>query len=358
MNKQQRTNNKQQRTNNKQQRTNNKITRLNSTEKALIPAYREKWRAYGLSTEPIDHQLAAEIIQNLYGFLNLSPPELLFVDSPAEGLELVLHCNQENMYGKLHWFFNRKLWRKITLQLDSRVLNKLEIELEMALALQLFSQYSLHVCNQIGISGNPHIRPEMWAGYGSWLDFAMELLHCKCDRYIWNSFQSLIMDCGNVYMYEKMAVICDRPHRLTFDPERRLHGSGVPAIEYGDDFKVYAYHGVRLPEKYGSLPDYQWQPEWLLSEKNAEMRRVLIQTIGYKRICEALQAVELDSWREYTLIKIENEVDVEPIHLLRMTCPSTGRIHVLRVPPERRSALEAISWINWDIDPKDFALST
>lgn len=36
------------------------------------------------------------------------------------------------------------------------------------------------------------------------------------------------------------------------------------------------------------------------------------------------------------------EIDVEPIHLLKMTCPSTRHIHVLRVPPDIFSAREAI----------------
>ena len=31
-----------------------------------------------------------------------------------------------------------------------------------------------------------------------------------------------------------------------------------------------------------------------------------------------------------------------------MTCPSTGHIHALRVPPDVESAKEAIRWINWD----------
>lgn len=41
-----------------------------------------------------------------------------------------------------------------------------------------------------------------------------------------------------------------------------------------------------------------------------------------------------------------------------MTCPSTGRIYVLRVPPNIQSAHQAISWVNWGIDPEDFAIQT
>ncbi|WP_293349794.1 MULTISPECIES: hypothetical protein [unclassified Microcoleus] len=84
---------------------------------------------------------------------------------------------------------------------------------------------------------------------------------------------------------------------------------------------------------------------------------MLIQGIGYARICSELQAVELDSWQEYTLLKIDN-ADVEPIYLLKMTCPSMGFIHALRVPPDVRSAREAICWVNWDIEPEEFSVQT
>ncbi|MFB2923708.1 MULTISPECIES: leucine-rich repeat domain-containing protein [Aerosakkonema] len=117
---------------------------------------------------------------------------------------------------------------------------------------------------------------------------------------------------------------------------------------------VYDFY---LPNKY-FLPQHEWQAQWLLEEKNAEIRRLLIQKIGYARICQELQATELDSWREYTLLKIDSNVDVEPIYLLKMTCPSTGFIHVLRVPPNMTSAREAIRWVNWGIDPSEFSVES
>jgi Leucine-rich repeat (LRR) protein len=120
--------------------------------------------------------------------------------------------------------------------------------------------------------------------------------------------------------------------------------------------KVRAF-GVELSRQYWTHLS-QWKAEWLLTENNAELRRVLIQQIGYDRICEELKTVELDSWREYTLLKIDANVDVEPIHLLKMICPSTNRIHVLRTPPDITSAREAIAWCNWDIDPEQFSVES
>ncbi|BAY83843.1 hypothetical protein NIES267_33370 [Calothrix parasitica NIES-267] len=84
----------------------------------------------------------------------------------------------------------------------------------------------------------------------------------------------------------------------------------------------------------------------------------MIQGIGYNKIIEELKATQIDSWQEYRLLKIERNIDIESIYLLKMTCPSTGHIHVLRVPPNMSSAKEAITWVNWVVEPEDFAVQT
>lgn len=92
----------------------------------------------------------------------------------------------------------------------------------------------------------------------------------------------------------------------------------------------------------------------MLKEENAERRRVLIEGIGYERIIDELEAKELSSFREYKLFQVAQEVDVEPIMLLTMTCPSTEHKHCLRVPPDMTSAEEAVTWCNWGTHPEEF----
>jgi len=174
---------------------------------------------------------------------------------------------------------------------------------------------------------------------------------------ILRSQKLLFEHCGWIFPFEKICAVCDRPRHLRFDSQHRLHAEAEPAIEFADGWNFYYYHGVGLPEKYGKVHPNQWQSQWLLTEKNAEVRRVLIQGIGYDRIIQELQAKQIDSWQEYALLQIEN-ADVEPICLLKMTCPSTGFIHALRVPPNLKSAREAIRWVNWDIDPEEFSVQT
>jgi hypothetical protein len=190
-------------------------------------------------------------------------------------------------------------------------------------------------------------------------DYGISVLNLPYEQIEWEALQSLVKNCGSmIFPYEEVCLVCDRPRILSFDNQQRLHAEGKPAIQFADGYSLYAYHGVKLPEKYGTLHPNQWQAKWLLEEDNAELRRVLTQGIGYERLIQELQATELDSYQEYTLLKIDNDVDIEPISLLKMICPSTGFIHVLRVPPDVNSAREAIHWVNWGIAPEEFAVQT
>ncbi|WP_414623909.1 DUF6745 domain-containing protein [Calothrix sp. CCY 0018] len=201
----------------------------------------------------------------------------------------------------------------------------------------------------------------------SYYDFCISVLDYPHDEQRWQILQNIVINCPWFFPFQEICFICNRPIKLSFDRENRLHADGEAAIEHADGYKVYANSGVLLPDKYGTIPTSEWKSQWLLSERNAELRRILVQGVGNYRICEELGAVELDSWQEYTLLKIENYIEVdewasqdanEAMHLLKMTCPSTGHIHFLRVPPDINSAREAITWVNWGIDPEEFAVQT
>ena len=201
-----------------------------------------------------------------------------------------------------------------------------------------------------------HLTEFLISKFGVTLDLkAQEILRCK---------QQLFENCGWILPFEKICVVCDRPLHLRFDAKIGYTLKEKPAIAFADGYSLYFHHGVKLPEKYGKVHPDCWQAEWLLSEENAELRRLLIQRIGYDRICQELAVTELDSWQEYTLLSIEfnddfdREGNAKPVYLLKMTCPSTGHIHALRVPPDVRSAKEAIRWVNWDIDPEEFSVQT
>lgn len=260
-----------------------------------------------------------------------------------------------------------ELFRQLKNQLQESLQQELETILYRPVRLPLEQHLEKHVYSLLNKSWHPGlkthldqcIRPEYWASWASLFDYSISVLNCpQTHRRKWAVFQEIVKNCGWIFSYEKVCAVVVRPLQLSFDNTYRLHAEGQPALRYPDGFSVYCYRGVFLPEKYGRLHPHQWQAQWLLTEKNLEVRRALIQGIGYGRISQELESTRLNSWHQYTLLSINPPIDVQPVHLLKMTCPSTQLIHVLRVPPNLYSAREAIRWTNWGIEPFEFAIQT
>ena len=119
------------------------------------------------------------------------------------------------------------------------------------------------------------------------------------------------------------------------------------------------FQGVNLPRRYWRNLD-KLNPQCLLAENRVELRRILIDRIGYLQIYNHFGAIVQDTWRQYTLLKTRRfqSFEREPMVLLKMVCPSTAHIHILRVPPTMTSAEAAIVWVNHGIHPDDFAVQT
>jgi leucine-rich repeat protein SHOC2 len=158
--------------------------------------------------------------------------------------------------------------------------------------------------------------------------------------------------------------------KLTKLTELSLSGNpltDLSALKNMFRLKVVWFLNAGLSSRYWTKLS-NWKSEWLLDEENAEVRRALIQQLGYEKICKELNAINLDNWKEYILLKIDGietvyayhkePIDREPMLLLKMTCPSTQHIHILRVPPEMTSAEAAITWVNQGIHPDKLAVQT
>jgi len=339
-----------------------------------------------LSTRPIDAQKATEAVKVAYAAIGLEQPEVIICSSPRDAFLQIFNLpkgdHSQNWSNQGHW---NRLGKKLHLkrmspsivrefaspgvwdyELDSMTIEQADSTLsslmgelvnELERSEPMMGRVSPQHLLDLKYPETPttlfkEIYLTQW--YISSLGVnlsqkAQEIHHCQ---------KVLFEHCGFIFPFEKFCAVCDRPRRLRFDSQNRLHAEAEPAIEFADGWNFYYYHGVRLPEEYGQLHPNQWQSQWILAEKNAEVRRVLIQGIGYDRICQELSAKQIDSWQEYALLKIDKASDWEEIYLLKMTCPSTGFIHALRVPPNLTSARDAIRWVNWDIDAEEFSVQS
>ena len=73
---------------------------------------------------------------------------------------------------------------------------------------------------------------------------------------------------------------------------------------------------------------------------------------------QALIPVYKEKWRK--IARSTERIDKEKAEsaVKAMICPSTGHIHFLRVPPDLNSARKAIGWVNWGVEPQEFAVQT
>ena len=74
-------------------------------------------------------------------------------------------------------------------------------------------------------------------------DFCISVLKLQHDRQKWQVLQELMQHCSFIFQFEKFCVVCDRPCKLSFDQENRLHADKEPAIQFADGYGVYACHG-------------------------------------------------------------------------------------------------------------------
>ncbi len=160
----------------------------------------------------------------------------------------------------------------------------------------------------------------------------------------------LIEQAKHAGWYLPHANICwvsERHNLLELDARGRLHSTSGPAVAYPDGWKIYAIHGVRVAEHVVLHPEQLTVPE-IEREKNAEVRRVMMDRFGLYRFLRESNAKEIHNDEYGTLYRKELQDD-EPIVMVRVANSTpepdgTRKEYFLRVPPNMTRAKEAVAW--------------
>jgi hypothetical protein len=131
--------------------------------------------------------------------------------------------------------------------------------------------------------------------------------------------------------------------------------AGLEAVPPRLESKLH-WRGVRVPTSVVLHPERITSRD-VLAEENTEVRRVMIERMGYERFMSGAGAVILDEDRDpgglRQVLRVEIPRD-EPLVCLSVSDPSTGRQYVLRVPPNMMSCRQAAAWIAGFDDPDEY----
>lgn len=99
--------------------------------------------------------------------------------------------------------------------------------------------------------------------------------------------------------------------------------------------------------------------EEILATRNIELRRVMMERMGYEKFMKEANAEVLDEdtdaggKRQLLKVPIENDEDLVCVSVF---CPSTGKHYIIRVPPGAKNCHEAVAWIAGFDDPTQYKL--
>ena len=134
-------------------------------------------------------------------------------------------------------------------------------------------------------------------------------------------------------------------------------GSGLTALPPHLAGLGVRWRGVPVDERIAFRPE-TLAIEEILAERNAEVRRVMVERYGFERFMAEAKAEVLDKDRdaggERQLLRVPM-TDDEDIVCVSVFCPSTNRQFFLRVPPDTTTCRNAIAWTAGFDNPDDYA---
>lgn len=199
-----------------------------------------------------------------------------------------------------------------------------------------------------------------WAAWAAFLSFFRHIVKLPIDYSKWQHWEAAAIHGGPRIMHPDFCMISDRPETLTVDDQSRPHNATGPFCQWRDGTRLYCWHGVQIPAKYY---ERQHTAREILDEPNAEVRRAMIERydalrhsgafiedVGAKVLDSSVQRVLSNGkWAEKTAVNELLTIDLpgdpeERMVYLRVTCPSTERKYLIRVPPDQRTVRGALAW--------------
>ena len=255
-----------------------KINKLSAKATALLPEFREQWRANGLRTGATNRVLSADAVRRAYAWIGQPAPMVLHARGPLEvfAYASLLRTQADNQLGgQLGDQLRDQLWGPLRDQLWGQLRDQLRDQLWDQLGDQLMDPLWDPLWNAIWSYGQAEL---CWAAYYRFaIDHAGVVVTDRQNQglAIW---EDLGRSSSIVLSWPGVSIVVDHPQTLLFNDLHRLHSVTGPAISYADGYAVYAGNGVRIDPGIGaSLLAGRLTADEIRKLGNVEVRRVAVE---------------------------------------------------------------------------------
>jgi len=267
------------------------IDTLTEEQEIRLEEVTQEWIKNGYSTDRINREAAKQVIGELYKILELTTPTIKFFQSPKECLIAAKDPKiLDNVIMSNWWLY----WSAF---------------------------YSF--CEEIGI--------EFDKNYSELL----KLLVKKAKTlHIW-------------FPYEKIVFMSDRPIRISVDIQGNLHNTEQKALEYSDGWGICAIQGIVIPDWVVEHKE-QITVEKIFAEKNAEIRRVMIDLFGIDQFFaenKTMKLIHKDQYGELYHAQINGDLIAfgKVLDGTHKNNDGSPKIYILPVDPASRTCREGVA---------------
>lgn len=185
------------------------------------------------------------------------------------------------------------------------------------------------------------------SGWTSWCDYFQRIGIIDKGEYGFDKWRDFILKSGvfATVLYENVAFVCIKPCKVSRNDNGDLHCIDGMAIEWRDGYGEYYLNGVSVEENIVLTSADELDSKFVLTEKNAEVRREIVRKIGVERLCKDLNSKVIDMKDNYELLGLDiGDNRIRPY--LKMINPSIGTYHIEGVHPDCKTVDEALKFRN------------
>jgi len=354
------------------------IETLTTEQKKLLEVYAKRYIDIGLNTDRFDEDFATPIIHEFQEkVLEIPKTPVLVFDNPIECMMAIVLFEDDlakvetKVDDKVRSKVRSKVWSKVGDNVRSKVWSKVDDKVRSKVWSKVRSKVGDNVRSKVWskvedkveTKVDDKVRSKVWSKVGrengiypyqdgsffvnvfAFYDYMEDVLGIDLSEYNYKAWRDT-MYLGLIYPLDDICIVCQKPQKIRFNEDGKLHGDGVAAIEYAGDYNVYALNDIIVPEQLAMMPAGNLDIKLFLKEKNTDIKAEFLRKYGIERMIK--YGTLVDSYKNYTnewWIKSEYEVwDMKELFdgitrhnhccFLKMRNQTTGIWHLEGISPK------------------------